>query len=92
MIFGFNTDVKYEDTVYHVQSEAHPTTQTLLTTIFVQGRCVGKKSASYAELTHLPDYSEEKMQAMLKEQHRIVLEALRDGYIDHVLSTSNSGQ
>ncbi|HET9695232.1 MAG TPA: hypothetical protein VFP40_00115, partial [Terriglobales bacterium] len=84
MIFGFNTDVKHEDTVYHVQSEAHPSTQTLLTTIFVQGRCVGKKSASYADLFQLPDYSEEKMHAMLKEQHRLILEALRDGYIDHV--------
>lgn len=90
MIFGFNTDVKQNDTVYHVQSEAQTTTQQLLTTIFVQGRCVAKRSASYAELAALPDYSEEKIHAMLKEQHRLVLEALRDGHVDWLISAATS--
>jgi hypothetical protein len=88
MIFGFNTDVKSGDTTYHVQSEAHPTAQTLLTTIFVQGQCIGKKTASYSEFATLPDYSDEKMHAMLKEQHRLVIEAIKDGHLDYVIKAA----
>ena len=41
MIFGFNTDIKQQDTVYHVQSEARESEQLLQTQVFVQGRCIG---------------------------------------------------
>jgi hypothetical protein len=90
MIFGFNSDVKHGDTVYHVQSEAHPHTHTLQSAIFVQGRCVGKKSSSYAEYVSRPDFSEQKMHELLKEQHREVLEAIRDGEIDTFLAATTS--
>ena len=43
MIFGFNTDIKHEDTVYHVQSEARENELTLQTQVFVRGRCIGKR-------------------------------------------------
>src|ERR1017187_4166252 len=42
MIFGFNTDIRHEDTVYHVQSEAREGEQLLQTQVFVRGRCIGK--------------------------------------------------
>ena len=48
MIFGFNTDIRHEDTVYHVQSEAREGEQLLQTQVFVQGRCIGKRAVSYA--------------------------------------------
>jgi hypothetical protein len=48
MIFGFNTDVKHEDTVYHVQSEAREGEQLLQTQVFVRGRCIGKRAVSWA--------------------------------------------
>lgn len=88
MIFGFNTDVKHGNTVYHVQSEAHPSTQTLQSTVFVQGRCLGKTSSSYASQVALADFSEEKMHELLKEQHRKVLEAIRDGRVQAVIAPS----
>ena len=47
MIFGFNTDVKHGDTIYHVQSEAREGELLLQTQVFVRGRCVGKKATSY---------------------------------------------
>ena len=47
MIFGFNTDVKHEDTVYHVQSEAREGEQLLQTQVFVRGRCIGKRAIPY---------------------------------------------
>ena len=47
MIFGFNTDIKHDDTVYHVQSEARENELTLQTQVFVRGRCIGKRALSY---------------------------------------------
>ena len=51
MIFGFNTDVKHGDTIYHVQSEARESEHLLQTQVFVRGRCVGKKATSYGSKT-----------------------------------------
>ncbi|MFZ0797773.1 MAG: hypothetical protein WCA13_01885 [Terriglobales bacterium] len=47
MIFGFNTDIRHEDTVYHVQSEAREGEQLLQTQVFVRGRCIGKRAVPY---------------------------------------------
>jgi hypothetical protein len=48
MIFGFNTDIRHDDTVYHVQSEAREGDQLLQTQVFVRGRCIGKRAISWA--------------------------------------------
>jgi hypothetical protein len=90
MIFGFNTDVKHGATVYHVQSEALPNTCTLQSTVFVQGRCLGKKSCSYADKVALADFSEQKIHELLKEQHRHLLEAIREGRVEAVLTAAVS--
>jgi hypothetical protein len=85
MIFGFNTDVKHGDTIYHVQSEARESELVLQTQVFVRGRCVGKKAKSYAaaaEQTHGGDSQKEQL---LREQHRQVLDAIREGKLDSIL-------
>ncbi len=85
MIFGFNTDVKYGDTVYHVQSEARRADHLLQTQVFVRGRCIGKKATSYADRLQDPAFSDDHMHEMLKSQHRAVLDAVRDGNVDMAL-------
>jgi hypothetical protein len=90
MIFGFNTDVKHGDTVYHVQSEASPSNFQLLTTIFVQGRCLGKKTSSYANEEFPLEVPEERVHELLKEQHRQVLEAIRAGQVEKVIAAATS--
>lgn len=90
MIFGFNTDVKHGDTVYHVQSEALQSSHTFQSTVFVQGRVLGKTTSSYASHVGQPDFSEQKMHDLLKDQHRRILEAIREGRIEAVLSASAS--
>ncbi|MGA9474269.1 MAG: hypothetical protein WBV36_17515 [Terriglobales bacterium] len=47
MIFGFNTDIRHDDTVYHVQSEAREAEHLLQTQVFVRGRCIGKRAVSW---------------------------------------------
>jgi hypothetical protein len=79
MIFGFNTDIKHGDTVYHVQSEARTQDLLLETQVFVRGRCIGKKASSYAEHTLAPDFSDAKMHELLKAQHRAIVDSIREG-------------
>src|SRR5215467_6632511 len=85
MIFGFNTDIRHEDTVYHVQSEAREGELILQTQIFVRGRCIGKRATSYADKMSAGAFSDQQKEQMLREQHRIVLEAIREGKLDSVI-------
>lgn len=85
MIFGFNTDIKHEDTVYHVQSEARESELVLQTQIFVRGRCIGKRAISYAARMAEGAYSDQQKEQMLRDQHRVVLEAIREGKLDSVI-------
>ena len=90
MIFGFNTDVKVGDTVYHVQSEARKADQLLQTQVFVRGRCIGKKATSYAENVASPDFNDDRMHEMLKSQHKTILEAVRESRVEAMLEKSDS--
>jgi hypothetical protein len=85
MIFGFNTDVKQGDTVYHVQSEARENELVLQTQVFVRGRCIGKRATSYAERLAQGDFTDQQKEQILRDQHRLVLDSIREGRLDNVL-------
>jgi len=85
MIFGFNTDIKHGDTVYHVQSEARAQQHLLQTQVFIKGRCVGKCATSYADDLAAPDFSEDKMHELLRAQHRRVLDAIKEDKLNDVI-------
>ena len=85
MIFGFNTDVKHSDTIYHVQSEARESERVLQTQVFVRGRCIGKKATSYASKSSDSQFSDSQKEQQLREQHRLVLDAIREGKLDQAL-------
>jgi hypothetical protein len=85
MIFGFNTDVKHGDTIYHVQSEARENERVLQTQVFVRGRCIGKKATSYASKLSDAQFGETQKEQQLREQHRLVLDAIREGKVEKAL-------
>jgi len=85
MIFGFNTDVKHGDTIYHVQSEARESERLLQTQVFVRGRCIGKRATSYAGKTEEATPGDTQKEQRLREQHRLVLDAIREGKLESVL-------
>jgi hypothetical protein len=85
MIFGFNTDIKQQDTVYHVQSEARESEQLLQTQVFVKGRCIGKHAVPYASIATDTEAGDPHKEKMLREQHRQVLDAIREGKLDSLL-------
>lgn len=82
MIFGFNTDVKFGTTVYHVQSEAREHDHLLQTQVFVKGRCLGKYAKSFADQAGQPDFSEDHLHDLLKAQHKHFVESARAGTIE----------
>ena len=90
MIFGFNTDVKHGDTVYHVQSEAREGEKLLQTQVFVRGRCVGKRAISYADSAAQPGFSDPQKEQQLRDQHRLVLESIKEGKLENVLDKTES--
>jgi hypothetical protein len=92
MIFGFNTDAKVGDTVYHVQSEARVNDLLLQTQVFVKGQCIGKRASSYAERSVQPGFKPEDMHELLKQQHRMVLEAVREDRAKEVFCSDGEVQ
>ena len=92
MIFGFNTDLKHADTVYHVQSEARAQNHLLQTQVFIKGRCIGKCASSFAEQVNDPDFSEEKMHELLRAQHRRVLDAIKADKLGEVIQLTPPSQ
>ena len=92
MIFGFNTDTKVGDTVYHVQSEARENDLLLQTQVFVKGHCIGKRASSYAERTMQPGFSKDLMHELLKAQHRMMLEAVRESRVEALFCSDGAVQ
>jgi hypothetical protein len=90
MIFGFNTDVKHNDTIYHVQSEAREADLLLQTQVFVRGRCIGKRATPYADQAKSSDFTDQRKEHILREQHRLVLEAIREGRLQEVFDTRDT--
>jgi hypothetical protein len=92
MIFGFNTDIKQGDTVYHVQSEARENELVLQTQVFVRGRCIGKRATSYAERLSQGDFTDQQKEQILRDQHRLVLDSIREGRLESVLDRRDSAE
>lgn len=92
MIFGFNTDVKSGDAVFHVQSEARQRDLLLQTMVFVKGQCIGKFASSYAEQASLPNFNDQNIHELLKEQHRAVVEAAREGRVEEFFAEAGEVQ
>ncbi len=90
MIFGFNTDVKHGDTIYHVQSEARESEKLLQTQVFVRGRCMGKRAISYAESAAQSDFGDPQKEQQLRDQHRLVLESIKEGKLESVLDRAET--
>lgn len=76
MIFGYNTDVKSGDTVYHVQTEDRGEKNPVIdSVIYVKGRIIDRRRTQYEPTAT----RSERLQEMVKQQHRELVEAIRGG-------------
>ncbi len=80
MLTGFNTDIKFNDVVYHIQTEPRKDFG-LETTVYVKGAVIHSFRSSYQEFLNSPDYSEDKLKRRLEDQHRQVIARIRGGEI-----------
>jgi hypothetical protein len=86
MITGYNTDVRHNEVVLHVQTEdkglANPFIESL---VYVGGQVLASKRAGYAEM--LAAGKEEKdIVALMDHQHRTMIAAIRHGKLDAKLA------
>lgn len=82
-LLGFNNNFKHKGSVYHVQTEdsgiKHP---HIITHLFADGgRILKSIKTSYAQFLNEPKMAEIVRQ-MMKEQHKAMIVALRDGRFD----------
>ena len=82
MITGFNTDIKHNEKVYHVQTEdkglQNPYIESL---VYVGGEILASKKTSYAE--QLKSGVDEKwIGSLMEQQHRTMIAAIKRGRFD----------
>jgi hypothetical protein len=92
MITGYNTDVRHNDVVFHVQTEdkglSNPFIESL---VYVGGQVLASKRSNYAEL--LSEGKEEKdIVAVMDHQHRTMIAAIRHGKLDAKLQALLAGK
>ena len=92
MITGFNTDIKHNEKVYHVQTEdkgvANPYIETL---VYVGGEILASKKTSYAE--QLKTGVDDKwIGGLMEQQHRTMIAAIKRGRFDQPADVTRSGQ
>lgn len=86
MIVGFNTDIKYRDEVFHIQTEDkgenNPTVETL---VYHSGEILLSRRISYSHLLKKSD-ARKRIKDMMKTQHEQVISELKGGKFLHLLS------
>ena len=83
MITGFNTDIKHNDKVYHIQTEdkglQNPYIESL---VYVGGEILASKKTSYAEQAKAGSLDEKWIGGLMEQQHRTMIAAIKRGRFD----------
>jgi hypothetical protein len=82
VITGFNTDIKHNDKVYHIQTEdkglQNPYIESL---VYVGGEILASKKTSYAEQAKA-GVDEKWIGGLMEQQHRTMIAAIKRGRFD----------
>lgn len=89
---GFNNNIKFHDTVFHVQTEDSGLDQPhIITHLFADGgRVIKSHKRSYAEHVSRADVAE-FVRGLMKSQHLEMVMALREGRFDNVIAGREVG-
>src|SRR5271166_1727832 len=83
MSSGFNSDVHIGADVFHVQTEDRgPLHPFIDTAVYHKGHVLHRRSTGYDDWIVSPDFTPEKLQHRVAEQHRAVIEELRSGALN----------
>jgi hypothetical protein len=79
MLVGYNTNISYKGTVYHVQTEDSGLRNPhIITLLYNKGTILSRKKISYANIAAAPEYKE-TVREMMKEQHKAMIKELIAG-------------
>ena len=83
MISGFNTDIEFQGTVYHVQTEDKGLQKRMIMSlVYDRGTILASKRASYDDL-EAGSFDEKELTARLSRQHKLICAAVKAGRIGH---------
>jgi hypothetical protein len=84
MLPGFNTDVQYRESSYHIQTEDNGEANPIIVTLIYHGGAIlARKKADYRHL--LGGDFREKLRKMMREQHRKMIKMLLEGRLESQL-------
>jgi hypothetical protein len=90
LITGFNTDIKHNDKVYHVQTEdkgvGNPYIESL---VYVGGEILASKKTSYAEQVKT-GIDDKWIGGLMEQQHRTMIAAVKRGRFDQPAEITSS--
>ena len=92
MITGYNTDIRHNEVVFHVQTEDKGLDYRYIESlVYVGGQVLASKRSNYADL--LAEGKEEKdIVALMDHQHRTMIAAIRHGKLDAKLQSLIAGK
>lgn len=92
MIAGFNTDIEYNGTVYHVQTEDKGArARQIMSLVYDKGTILASKRVNYEELGAL-DLDEKELAERVSRQHKLICAAVKAGRIDELKEMSGSSR
>ncbi len=84
MITGFNTDINFQGTTYHVQTEDKGlATPLILSLVYNRGTILASKRSSYEDLIE-KGFDEKVLAERLQKQHKTICAAIRAGRIEEL--------
>ncbi len=87
MLPGFNHNIKYQDRVYHIQTEDSGVRLAHVTTLlFIGGNVIASTKTSYDDLRTDPE-QKVRVLAIMQTQHKAMLRALVSGRYDAEIAT-----
>ena len=79
MLTGYNTDIKHEGIIYHVQTEDGGSENPVIVSLIYQGgRILASKKTSYAHLLGTDDLVSQ-LRELLEHQHKAMIKAILTG-------------
>ena len=82
MITGFNTDIEYQGTTYHVQTEDKGLeTPLILSLVYVGGAILASKRSPYDDLI-AEGFNEVTLTERLQRQHKLICAAIKSGRVE----------
>ena len=81
MISGFNTDIEFDGTVYHVQTEDKGLSSCqIMSLVYNGGTILASKRVSYGDLL-IGEFNEKELSARVGRQHKLICAAVKAGRI-----------